>query len=138
MSQNPQILFPALRYRDAHAAIGWLEAALGAQRGMVSENSDGVVVHAELSIAGATVMLGSNTEGDDERVDLPVGGSTVYLALDSEEAVDVIYERAIGAGAQMLYPLAEKPYGSHEFTMTDPEGNAWSVGTYRPTSDAAL
>jgi uncharacterized glyoxalase superfamily protein PhnB len=31
----------------------------------------------------------------------------------------------------VLRPLNETDYGSREFAFTDPEGNAWSVGTYR-------
>ena len=132
MAQNPQILFPALRYRDAHAAIGWLERALGMQRGLVSQTSEGVVMHAEVSIAGATLMLGSNSEGDDERLELPSGGGSVYVALDSPEQVDQLFASATAAGADVLMPVTDQPYGSHEFTVADPEGNAWSVGTYRP------
>ena len=103
---------------------------------MVSQNSDGVVMHAELSIAGATLMLGSNS-GDEGRLDLPTGGASVYVALESAEAVDELFARAEAAGAGVLMPPTDQPYGSHEFSVTDPEGNAWSVGTYRPTSDAA-
>lgn len=132
MSENPQILFPALRYRDAHAAIGWLEGALGMQRGLVSQTSEGVVMHAEVSIAGAALMLGSNSEGDDERLELPAGGGSVYVALDSAEQVDELFASATAAGADVLMPVTDQPYGSHEFTVADPEGNAWSVGTYRP------
>jgi len=134
---SSQVLFPALRYDDAHAAIDWLEQALGLKQGMVSQNSDGVVMHAELSIAGATLMLGSNSKGDDDRLALPTGGASVYIALDSAAAVDALFERAEAAGAGVLMAPTDQPYGSHEFSVTDPEGNAWSVGTYRPTSDAA-
>ena len=28
--------------------------------------------------------------------------------------------------------LVDQPYGSREYAVTDPEGNVWSVGTYRP------
>jgi len=133
---NPQVLFPALRYDAAHAAIEWLERALGMCRGMVSQNSDGVVMHAQLSIAGATLMLGSNT-GDEGRLELPSGGGSVYIALDSAEQVDELFASASAAGAEVLQPVTDQSYGSHEFTVADPEGNAWSVGTYRPTSDAA-
>ena len=134
---NAQIMFPALRYRDAHAAIDWLEAALGARQGMVSQNSEGVVMHAELTIAGGVVMLGSNSQGDDGRLTLPTGGASVYVAVDSAEQVDELFATATAAGADVLQPVTDQPYGSHEFSVTDPEGNAWSVGTYRPKSVAA-
>ena len=134
---SPQVLFPALRYDDAHAAIDWLEEALGMEQGMVSESPEGVVVHAELTIAGATLMLGSNSRATTTGWSCPPAGARVYIALDSADAVDELFARAEAAGADVLMPPTDQPYGSHEFSVADPEGNAWSVGTYRPTSDAA-
>jgi len=128
---SPQVLFPALRYDDARAAIGWLEEALGMERDMVSEGAGGVIEHAQLTIAGATVMLGSNSPGED-RLELPTGGASTYVALDSAGEVDELFARAQAAGAEVLRPVTDQPYGSHEFSVADPEGNVWSVGTYRP------
>lgn len=133
---SSQVLFPALRYDDARGAIDWLERALGMEREMVSEDEDGVVVHAQLTIAGATVMLGANTGGVG-RLDLPTGGASTYVALDGADDVDELFDRATEAGAEVLMPVTDQPYGSHEFSVADPEGNVWSVGTYRPTGDAA-
>jgi uncharacterized glyoxalase superfamily protein PhnB len=28
--------------------------------------------------------------------------------------------------------LVDQPYGSREYAVRDPEGNIWSVGSYRP------
>ena len=134
---SPQVLFPALRYDDARAAIDWLEKALGMEPGEVSESPEGLVVHAELTIAGATLMLGSNSQGGDVRLELPTGGGSVYIALQDAARVDELFARAEAAGADVLMPPTDQSYGSHEFSVADPEGNTWSVGTYRPTSDAA-
>lgn len=54
------------------------------------------------------------------------------MALDSAEQVDELFASATEIGADVLMPVTDQPYGSHEFTVADPEGNAWSVGTYRP------
>lgn len=35
-------------------------------------------------------------------------------------------------GAPVVMELTDQPYGSREYAVTDPEGNVWSVGTYRP------
>ncbi len=96
-----------------------------------------MVMHAELSIGGATLMLGSNTPGDEERLEPPTGGSSVYVALGSAQEVDALLARAEAVGARVLRPPTDQRYGSHEFSVTDPEGNSWSVGTYRPSSAAA-
>ena len=56
MSQN---IFSALRYRDAPAAIEWLERAFGFERLAVHPGPDGTVAHAELVLDGGVLMLGS-------------------------------------------------------------------------------
>jgi uncharacterized glyoxalase superfamily protein PhnB len=45
---------------------------------------------------------------------------------------DEVYARAIAAGATIIRPIEEKPYGSRDFTVKDPEGHSWSAGTYDP------
>ena len=64
--------------------------------------------------------------------ELPTGGASTYVALDSAEEVDELFARAQAAGAEVLRPVTDQPYGSHEFSVADLEGNVWSVGTYRP------
>ena len=120
-----QSLYPTFRFHDAHAAIAWLEATLGAERKEVHED-EGVVHHAELRVAGDVLMLGSYREdGPGHRP----GQSTTYVAVDD---VDAYWDRAREAGAEVVRELAEMDYGSREFSLRDPEGNGWSVGTYRP------
>jgi uncharacterized glyoxalase superfamily protein PhnB len=53
----------------------------------------------------------------------------VYVIVDD---IDEHYERARNAGAEIVRPLADTDYGSREYMARDPEGNIWSVGTYRP------
>ncbi len=120
-------IYPALRYRDAHAAIDWLKEALGFEAVSVHE-ADGRVGHAELTFGDGWIMLGSTGSGD-ERFDRGVGTSSLYLATD---AVDAAYERAKAAGATVTREIEDMDYGSREFTVSDPEGNLWSVGTYVP------
>jgi uncharacterized glyoxalase superfamily protein PhnB len=38
----------------------------------------------------------------------------------------------VAAGAEIIRPLQDTPYGSREFALRDPEGHSWSVGTYDP------
>lgn len=49
MSDARPTIFPTLTYRDAPAAITWLEAAFGFAPAMVHANPDGTIAHAELS-----------------------------------------------------------------------------------------
>ena len=45
---------------------------------------------------------------------------------------DAAHARAVAAGAQIIRPLQDTPYGSREFGVKDPEGHTWTVGTYDP------
>jgi uncharacterized glyoxalase superfamily protein PhnB len=47
-------------------------------------------------------------------------------------AAEEIYARAQAAGAVVVRPINNTDYGSREFTVKDPEGHSWSVGTYDP------
>lgn len=121
-------VWPALRYRDARAAIRFLVEALGFEE-VVSYpgESDDVVAHAELRWPrGGGVMLGSARE-DSTIASLPPGTGAVYLVTDDP---DRLYQRATAAGAEVVAELQDTDYGSRDFTVRDPEGVLWSFGTY--------
>jgi uncharacterized glyoxalase superfamily protein PhnB len=118
-------VYPFFGYRDAHAAMDWLERALGFERGEVTEGEDGSVVHAELWLGAGGVMLGSDQGSASDLGD----GTYVVVAAD---AVDEMFERAKTAGAEIVREVADTSYGSRDFIIRDPEGKLWAFGTYRP------
>ena len=118
-----------LRYDDARAAIAFLTGTLGLAEQQVVDADDGGVAHAELSHGGDVVMLGTRSGTPDA---FDTGRAVVYLALDSAEEVDAHHARAVAAGAEIVQELVDQPYGSREYAVRDPEGNVWSVGSYRP------
>lgn len=130
-----QRIFPAVRYQDAPAAIRWLCDALGFEEQFVVPNPDGTIAHAQLRFNGNCVMLGTSRE-DELRVLSPceLGGTSasVYVQVDRPEEIDALFARATAAGAQVVRPIQDTDYGSHEFSVRDPEGNLWSFGTYHP------
>jgi uncharacterized glyoxalase superfamily protein PhnB len=73
--RSPNI-FPALRYRDAPAAIEWLVGVLGFEKHMVVPGEDGGIAHAQLTFGPGMIMLGSaGGHGDEyERVAGASGG----------------------------------------------------------------
>jgi uncharacterized glyoxalase superfamily protein PhnB len=118
-----------LRYDDARAAIGFLTRTLGFVEQQVNEGDDGSVAHAELSFGDGVVMIGTRSATPDA---FDTGRAVVYLALGSATEVDARHARAGAAGAEVVQELVDQPYGSREFAVRDPEGNVWSVGSYRP------
>jgi uncharacterized glyoxalase superfamily protein PhnB len=62
----------------------------------------------------------------------PGRGELIYVVV---EDADAAYERAKAAGADVTEPV-ELDYGSRDVTVTDPDGNRWTLGTYRGAAAA--
>ena len=135
MSAAGQSIFPALRYRDADAAIAWLGRAFGFGELAVHRDDSGVVMHAELELDGAVVMIGTaDPEGwmGGGAPDPLASTVSLYVAIEN---VDAHHDRAVSAGATIVRGLVDQSYGSREYSARDLEGNLWSFGTYRPATD---
>ena len=129
-----QTIFPAVRYRDADAALTFLRRAFGATEKAIYRDEAGVIRHGEVLIAGAIVMIG--TADDDGWL----GGqspepraSTISLYLVVPDP-DAHHETAVAAGAEVVRELQSTDYGSREYSVRDLEGNPWSFGTYDPNA----
>ncbi len=128
-------MIPTLRYRDAHASIGWLERAFGFERVAVYEDpQDATIVnHAELRLGSGMIMLGSDRETSEYPVASPARAGAItggiYVIVEDPDAH---HARASAAGAEIIRELNDTDYGSREYGARDPEGYLWSFGTYRP------
>ena len=125
----PQTVFPCITFRDAAASIAFLERALGAERVAVYSDDAGRINHAEVRIGESVVMCGDERAGSKAT---PPGVSVVYVVV---EDADAAYERAKAAGAEVTEPV-DQDYGSRDITVTDPDGNRWSLGTYKGAAAA--
>jgi uncharacterized glyoxalase superfamily protein PhnB len=128
-------IIPGHRYRNAPAAIDWLCAVFGFERHAVYEGENGTIAHAELTLGGGMIMLGSGK--DDEygrgfKSPEELGGIETRSCYIVVADADAAYARAVAAGAVVIRPLQETPYGSREFAVKDLEGHSWSAGTYDP------
>lgn len=68
--------------------------------------------------------------GGDERAGshaTPPGVSVIYVVVDDADAA---YDRAKAPGAEVTPPV-DQDHRSRDVTVTDPDGNRWSLGTYR-------
>ena len=119
-------IFPALRYKDGHAAIDWLVRVFGFEKQGVFDGPDGSVAHAELRFGPGVFGLssGHSTASDNPWSQVRQG---IYVRVD---AVDALHDRAKAAGADIASPLKDQDYGSREFAARDPEGHLWGFGTY--------
>ena len=135
MPESRSAIIPGHRYRNAPAAIEWLCQVLGFERHAVHEGENGTIAHAELTLNGGMIMLGSQKDDDYGKAfksPQELGGietRSVYLVVPDADAA---YARAQAAGAEIIRPIQETPYGSRDFGVKDPEGHTWWAGTYDP------
>jgi uncharacterized glyoxalase superfamily protein PhnB len=125
-------IFPAIRYRDAGAALDFLKAAFGAEEKAVHRGEDGIIHHAELRMGAGIVMFGQHAEDGWLGGEAPQPRSStvsIYIVVPDP---DQHHAAAVGAGADVVRALQDTDYGSREYSARDPEGNLWSFGTYDP------
>lgn len=124
-------VWPTLIYRDGQAALTFLTEGLGFTVAVSYPGvAEGSIAHAELTWpAGGGVMISSldrNPEPNEfDRFADQV--QSVYLVCDDP---DGLWPRVLAAGATVVREMREEDYGSRGFSVADPEGNVWSLGTY--------
>ena len=126
-------IIPALRYRDAAAAIDWLCNAFGFARKMVVPGESGRIAHAELNLGNGMVMLGDVETEYGRLVAAPSKGQPVTQGIYVVVAdVDAHYARARQAGAEIVIDIKTQDYGGRDYTCRDLEGHVWTFGSYDP------
>jgi uncharacterized glyoxalase superfamily protein PhnB len=114
---------PYLLYRDAGAALDWLDKAFGLrQTGQAYRDEQGRVTHAEMKLGDAVLMLGS--PGPEFMNPKLLGHATQNLYVDVAN-VDRHYARARQAGATIVEELKDTFYGARRYGADDLEGHRW-------------
>ena len=123
-------MFPYFGYRDAGAALEWLEDAFGFEKVVAYPDASGNVVHAEMRFGGGALMLGT---GEPPPVSDPgavsPNGHGVYVQV---EDVAEKLKKNREAGARVVYQPEDTGFGTRRYRVLDPEGYEWSFGTYAP------
>lgn len=126
MTTNSHItrIYARLVVSDAAAAIDFYRAALGATELARYTDPAGKIVHAELDLAGTMIAL--KDEGDGDPAPDTLGGTPVIIALQVDDA-DAVAEAMLAAGASVIYPVADQPYGERGGRLADPFGHQWMI-----------
>lgn len=115
-------LCPRLVVADADRAIAFYARALGAEETMRYAGADGTIAHAEITVGGFVVAVKDESEDDPSPVSL--GGTPVQIGLRVTDA-DAVARAMTAAGATVVIPIADRPYGQRDGRLVDPFGHVW-------------
>ena len=116
---------PVLSVRNGSAAIDFYINAFGAEELMRVTGDDGSVV-AELSIYGAGFFLADESPSNGNFSPETIGGNSIRMELSVEDP-DIVFAKALAAGAKEIYPVADQDYGFRLGRLADPFGHHWEI-----------
>jgi uncharacterized glyoxalase superfamily protein PhnB len=111
---------PEIPVRDIDEAAAYYEGSLGFTVDWVGK---------ELGLAGISkgdcrIFLANS---DYRKQYGNTGPVLTWLNLESKEEVDELYRQWSGSKAKLISAPESKPWGLHEFTAADPDGNLFRV-----------
>jgi PhnB protein len=119
-------LTPMLTVRDAAKAIVFYEDAFGAEERERFVTPAGQIV-AELAIDGERFYVVDENSDAFNLSPATLDGTSVRMNLVVADA-DASTERALAAGATVVFPLGDQPYGLRQGRVQDPFGHHWLIG----------
>jgi PhnB protein len=105
-------LTPAITCKDSAKAIDFYKEAFGATEICRMLGPGGGVMHAGMSAAPKPGEIASH-----------------YIFLYTPD-VDIVFNRAVAAGAQASMPVTDMFWGDRYGKVTDPFGHSWGVATH--------
>ena len=131
--QNTAIA-PMLSVRNGARAIKFYKAAFGADELFrIDDESSGAVV-ARLSVGESEFWLADESPEHGNFSPESLGGGSVRMVMTVKDP-DAAFKRAVTAGANVVWPVSNQPYGWRVGRIVDPFGHHWEIG--RPLSDGS-
>ena len=112
-----------IRDRRAAEAIDWSGKAFGAEEQSRHASDDGRLMHAHLNINGGALMMHDDFPEHMGPAKEPAG-TVLHLEVDD---ADQWWNRAVGAGAEVKFPLSNQFWGARYGQVGDPFGHTWSI-----------
>ena len=119
-------LTPHIVVRGAARAAEWYAEALGAEEQSRIPVPGGKLMGVELRFGDSTVMVADEFPEMGVLSPESVGGTYGALHLATED-VDALWERAVGAGAEVFHPLRDTFWGDRFGQIVDPFGHRWGL-----------
>jgi PhnB protein len=116
-----------LSVRNGAKAVDFYKAAFGAvELFKIEDPGDGAVV-AQLSVGGAEFWLADESPEHENFSPETIGGSSARMVMVVGDP-DAAAARAVAAGATVVWPVADQPYGWRVGRVVDPFGHHWEIG----------
>ena len=126
MTDEAQIkIMPMLSLRNAAGASEFYQRAFGARELSRVTSPDGQVV-ALLAIGAAEFGAVDETPRVGNLSPETLGGSSVRISLYVPDP-DAVAQRAVDAGAELIFPVEDQPYGLRQGRVKDPFGHHWLI-----------
>lgn len=127
---NPHSVYVSLVCTPCADAIDFYKRAFGGvETGPRMTGPDGSVGHAEIRIGDSLIMLADEWPDGPTRSPTTLGGSTAALFIYADD-IRSVWDRAIEAGAEEIYPLELQFYGDLSGRIRDPFGHTWGLGQH--------
>jgi PhnB protein len=130
-SQPKTSIAPLLSVRNGVKAIEFYKAAFGASELFRVDDGSGAVV-ARLSVEEAEFWLADESPEHSNFSPESLGGGSVRMVMIVKDP-DAAFARAVTAGASVVSPVSDQPYGWRLGRIVDPFGHHWEIG--KPLAD---
>lgn len=122
---------PRLVVSDGPSAIEFYNRAFGAlELGDRFIGPQGELIHAQIRIGDSVVMITEDSSDGPVRSPEQVEGTVTCVMSLYWENVDEAWERAVRAGAEVMYPLEDQFYGERGGRLRDPFGQQWMMSQH--------
>ncbi len=112
-----QRITPYLILENAEGFLGFTKSVFGAEEKYKAMRSENVIMHAEIKIAGSSIMIADATEQFKKQT----AGLFIYV-----NNCDEVYQSALANGATTVSEPANQEYG-RSAGVTDPFGVTWWI-----------
>ena len=121
------VVAPQLSVRNGRAAVDFYQAAFGARELHRVGGVEGFEeIVAQLAIGDATFWVADESPEHLNFSPESLGGGSVRMLLMVDDP-DVAIDRAVAAGATLVYPAADS-HGWRLGRIVDPYGHHWEIG----------
>lgn len=115
-----------LSVRSGARAVDFYKTAFGATQLFRIEAPDGAVV-AQLGVGESTFWVADESPEHLNFSPESLGGGTVRMVLVVGDP-DRSFAKAVNAGAKVVSPVTDQPYGWRVGRVVDPFGHHWEIG----------